>query len=112
MRLLALRVAKLDAGDLYFGEPRAVPRLPAIVLPALELEHVDLFALHFTDHFADHGRALHGRRAGHDLVPVGGEQYLVEADLRPRLGIHPGKPEGLALLGLELLPAGLDAGVH
>src|SRR4026209_2139366 len=112
MESAALRPAELDTGNPHIGELGAMSGLPAIVLPPLELEHVDLLALGFPDHLAGHGRPLHDRRAGNHRISIRGQQHLVKRELRARLGLQTRQPKGLALLGFELLSLGSDDGVH
>src|SRR6266545_6967790 len=104
--------AERDVGDADLGELLPMSGLAAVVLPPLELEHVDLglFA-HAHDLRFDLG-ARHERRAGANGLSVRGEQHLVERDLGARLGVHEGEADRLALLGPELLAQGPENRVH
>src|SRR5437867_1855315 len=102
----------LDVGDSHVGEPGAVPGLPAVILPALELEDVDLLALDLTEHFGGDPGPLDRRRAGPNRLAVRREQHLVEGERRARLGVKAWQADGLSRLRLELLAQGPEDGVH
>src|ERR1051326_5493071 len=63
--LCAMESPDLHAGDPDLGEFRPMPRLPAIVLPALELEDVDLLPLDAA-HAPGGAREGAGRRQGRE----------------------------------------------
>src|ERR1051326_5541404 len=102
----------LDVGDSHVGEPGAVPGLPAVILPALELEDVDLLALHLAQHFGGDPGPLHRRGAGTNGLTVRREQHFVEGERRARFGVKAGQADGLSRLRLELLAQGPENGVH
>src|SRR5215213_2638182 len=104
--------AELQVGDADLGVTLPMSGLPAIVLPPLELEYVDLGFLARADHFTGDLGALDQRCAGLDGLTVGREQDLVEGDLGPRFRFHQREAEGLALFGLELFATGADDRVH
>src|SRR5690349_13345016 len=104
--------AEGKVGDADLGVLLPMPGLPAIVLPALELEHVDLGFLAHADDFAHDFGAGHERRPGLDGLAVGAEEHLVEGDLGACLGVHERKPDRLAFFGPELLARGPENRVH
>ena len=102
----------LDVGDADLGELLPMARLAAIVLPALELEDVDLLFLAVPTTSAVTLAPLTSGVPALIVVAVGGEQHLVERDLGAGLGVHEGKADGLALLRAELLAQRLENRVH
>src|SRR3954466_9886270 len=104
--------AQLEISDADLGVALPMSGLPAIILPPLELEHVDLGLLALAHDFAQHLGAFHQRCAGLDALPVRGEEHLVEGDLGARFGAHEREPEGLSLFGSELFPACADDWAH
>src|SRR5215211_6064734 len=104
--------AEGDVGNADLGELLPMPGLAAVVLPPLELEHVDLGLLAHAHDFGDDLGARHEGGAGADGLAVGGEQHLVERDLGARLGVHEGEADRLALFGPELLAQGPENRVH
>src|ERR1041385_1756866 len=96
----------LDVGDSHVGEPGAVPGLPAVILPALELEDVNLLALHPPHPFAGAPVPLQRRGAGTNALTVRREQHFVEGERRARFGVKAGQADGLSRLRLELIGQG------
>src|SRR5919112_3928359 len=89
--------AQLDVGDADFGVALPMSGFPAVVLPPLELEYVNLRLFALPDDLAGHLGPLHQRRARLDGLPVGREEHFLEGDLRAGLGLHQWEPERLAL---------------
>src|SRR5512138_302596 len=68
--------AERDVGDADLGVLLPMPGLPPVVLPALELEHVDLGLLAVADDFGLDLGARHQRRAGPDRLTIAGKEDL------------------------------------
>src|SRR4051812_32038429 len=79
---------QLEVGDADLGIPLPVSGLPAVVLPPLELEYVDLGAFPGPDHLGQYLGALDQWVAGLDSLPIGREEHFLEGDLRSRLRCH------------------------
>src|SRR4029453_14186125 len=94
------------------GELLPMAGLPPVVLPALELEHVDLGLLAFAHDFGLDLGPAYERRAGPNSVSIRREEDLVEGDLVPRLCRHQREPKRLALLGAVLLAERTEDCVH
>src|SRR5690348_953018 len=101
-------LADLHVGDLDFGKLLPVPRLAAVVAPALELEHVDLFTLAVPDDLGGDLGALDHRRPGIGLLAITGQEHLFERHLGPGLTVEERDLQRDALFGAELLASGLE----
>src|SRR3954452_6861384 len=66
--------AERDVGDAALGELLPMPGLAPIVLPPLELEHVDLGLLPHADDLGLAPRARDERRTGTDGLAIGRQQ--------------------------------------
>src|SRR5215217_7300780 len=73
-----LSSTQLDVGDADLGIALPMSGLPAVVLPPLELEYVDLGLLALADHLTGDLGPLHQRSPGLDGLAIGREQNLVE----------------------------------
>src|SRR5947207_4271772 len=104
--------AEGDVGDADLSELLPMSGLPAVILPPLEFEHVDLGLLAHADDLGFHLGPGDERGARVDGLAVGGEQDLVEGDLGPRLGVEERQADRFALLGPELLARGPENRVH
>src|SRR5712691_4441867 len=104
--------AQRQVGDADLGVALPMPGLATVVLPPLELEHVDLGLLALPHHLGLDLGAGHQRRAGPDGVTIRREQHLVEGDLGACRGLHQGETQRLALLRPELLSGGSKNRVH
>src|SRR5687767_14256949 len=100
--------AQLDVGNADLVVTLPVSGFPAVVLPPLELEHVDLGLLPFAHDLTGDLGSAHQRSAGLDGLAVGGEEHLVEGDLRAGFGAHQRELERLPLLCPELLSTGAN----
>src|SRR3954454_21749376 len=96
--------AELQVRDPDLGELLPVTRLATIVLPALELEDVDLGLLAGAHDLGLDRRALHERLAGADRLPIRREEHVAKRQLGARLGVEQREPKRLAFLRPELLP--------
>src|SRR5690348_10286086 len=104
--------AESEIGDADFGVLLPMPGLPAIVLPPLELEDVDLGFLAHADDLGHDLGSRHQRCSSLDRLAVGAQQDLVEGDRGSCLGVHEGEPDRLAFFGPELLTRGPENRVH
>src|SRR6266540_2266988 len=94
--------ADLHVGDLDFGKILPVPRVAAIAGAAGEAENPDLLALAVAHDLGGDLGTLHLRRTRLDVLPVAGQEDVVERDLVPRLGVEQRHLDGDAGLGPEL----------
>src|SRR5436309_11930245 len=104
--------AELDIGDADLGIALPMSGLAAIILPPLELEHVDLGFLAVPYHLGQNLGPADQWRACLDGVPVRGEQYFIEGHFGPRCRVHERKPQGLALFCPKLLTQCPEDRVH
>src|SRR4026209_900250 len=72
--------AERDVGDADFGELLPMSGLAPVVLPPLELKHVDLGLFAHPDDLRYDLGARYERRAGANGLSVRGEQDLIERD--------------------------------
>src|SRR5689334_1706877 len=104
--------AEGKVGDADLGVLLPMPGLSAVVLPPLELEHVDLGLFTHADDLGHDLGTGHQWRPGLDGLPVGAQQDFVEGDLGACLSVHERKPDRLAFFGPELLARGPENRVH
>src|SRR3954465_13184880 len=97
--------ADLHVGDFDFGEVLPVSRMAPVSGAPREPENPDFLALAVADDLGGHLGALHARPARLDVLPVAGNEDLIERDLVPRLRIEQRDLDGDARLGAELLAA-------
>src|SRR6266566_3374556 len=94
--------ADLHVGDLDFGKVLPVPRVAAIAGAAGEAENPDLLALAVPHDLGGDLGTLHLRRTRLDVLPVAGQEDVVERHLVPGFGVEQRHLDGDAGLGPEL----------
>src|SRR5215472_1808092 len=102
----------LDPGDADRGHDLAMPAMPAVVLPALELDHEDLAALFLRDHLARDLRGCQRLRLHGDLAVVFDQEHLGELHGGAGLFAEPLDFDHLARGDPVLLAARRDNGFH
>src|SRR6266852_6325717 len=109
---LSAMVLCLDLGDEDRRHDLAMPAVPAVVLPALELDHEDLAALLLGNYLARDLRG--GERLGlhGDLAVIAHQEHLGELHRRAGLLVEALDLDHLARGDPVLLPACRDDGFH
>src|SRR5258705_7267639 len=103
-----MALSQLYVGDFKLGELLPVPLLAPVIAATLELEDGDFIVFAVANDLGHDLGAFDHRQAGTDLLPVAGEQDVIECHLRSRLAFEQRNSDGNTLFRAELLTSGFE----